>query len=333
MRRRDFCLGLVAMPAVIRPAAAQETIVFGKQYGLPYLPLMVMEHYRLVEKHAARAGLTLKPEYKTLGGTMSLVDALISGQMTFGVTGVPGLATLWDKTAGTPNEMRALSAVQSMPFRLITHKASIKSIRDFTSEDKIALPAVKVSAQAICLQMAAAREWGEDQYARLDPFTITRPHPDAATAIISKSADLTAHYTVAPYFQYELAVPGIRTVLKSYDTFGGPKTNGVLIGAMKFRNANPGACAAAYAALDEAHAMIGKDAKDAARIYAAMASEKRSSVDELTAMIADPDNVWTTTPNQVTRFLAFMHKVGSVKKLPRSWHDLFMPESHALAGS
>jgi sulfonate transport system substrate-binding protein len=56
-------------------------------------------------------------------------------------------------------------------------------------------------------------------------------------------------------------------------------------------------------------------------------------VDELTAMIADPDNVWTTTPAQVTRFLEFMHKVGSVKKRPRSWQDLFMPESHGLAGS
>ena len=45
---------------------------------------------------------SLKPDFKTLGGTQSLIDALLSGQMNFGVTGVPGLATLWDKTAGTP---------------------------------------------------------------------------------------------------------------------------------------------------------------------------------------------------------------------------------------
>ena len=38
--------------------------------GLPYLPIMVMEHERLVEKHAGRAGLPgLKPEWTTLGGT------------------------------------------------------------------------------------------------------------------------------------------------------------------------------------------------------------------------------------------------------------------------
>ena len=77
---------------------------------------------------------SLKPEYKTLGGTQSLIDALLSGQMNFGVTGVPGLATLWDKTAGTPNEVRALSAVQSMPFMLVTNRESIKTIKDFTEQ-------------------------------------------------------------------------------------------------------------------------------------------------------------------------------------------------------
>ena len=69
---------------------------------------MVMNTLKLVEKHAAQAGiLSLKPEYKTLGGTQSLIDALLSGQMNFGVTGVPGLATLWDKTAGTANEVNS----------------------------------------------------------------------------------------------------------------------------------------------------------------------------------------------------------------------------------
>ena len=57
MRRREFCLGLVAMPALARAAFAQEaaSITLIKQHGLPYLPLMLMEEHRLVEKHAARS--------------------------------------------------------------------------------------------------------------------------------------------------------------------------------------------------------------------------------------------------------------------------------------
>src|SRR6478736_3843887 len=174
IHRRALCEALaaaplLATPGLLRSAFAEEvsSVVLVSQHGLPYLPLMVMDTLKLVEKHATKAGVfALKAEYKTLGGTQSLIDALLSGQMHFGVTGVPGLATLWDKTAGTANEVRALSAVQSMPFMLVTNRESIKTIKDFTDKDKIAVPAIKVSNQAICLQMAAAKEWGQDQYAR-----------------------------------------------------------------------------------------------------------------------------------------------------------------------
>jgi len=46
MRRREFCLGLAAMPALARSAFADEvsTITLISQHGLPYLPLMVMEN-------------------------------------------------------------------------------------------------------------------------------------------------------------------------------------------------------------------------------------------------------------------------------------------------
>ena len=59
MRRREFCAGLLAMPALARPAFADEvsTITLISQHGLPYLPLMLMEDAKLVEKHAGRLGL------------------------------------------------------------------------------------------------------------------------------------------------------------------------------------------------------------------------------------------------------------------------------------
>jgi sulfonate transport system substrate-binding protein len=339
VHRRAFCKALaatVAAPALMRSALADEvsSVIMVSQHGLPYLPLMVMDTLKLVEKHAGKVGLaSLKPDYKTLGGTQSLIDALLSGQMNFGVTGVPGLATLWDKTAGTPNEVRALSAVQSMPFMLVTNRESIKTIKDFTDKDKIALPAVKVSSQAICLQMAAAKKWGFDQYAKLDALTITRPHPDAAASVMSKATEVNSHYSVAPYYYLELATPGVHNVLKSYDTLGGPATNGVMLMAKKFRDANPKVTAAVYAALREAEDFINKNAVQAAEIYIKTTNEKKSSPAELTKYIADPDNVWTTTPQQTMTFANFMHKVGTMKRLPSSWQDMYMPESHDLKGS
>jgi NitT/TauT family transport system substrate-binding protein len=229
--------------------------------------------------------------------------------------------------------VRALSAVQSMPFMLVTNRESIKTIRDFNEHDKIALPAVKVSSQAICLQMAAAKEWGQDQYAKLDPFTITRPHPDAAASVMSKATEVNCHYSVAPYYYLELATPGVHRVLKSYDTLGGPATNGVMIMSKKFRDANPKVTGAVFAALSEAEDYINKNASDAAQIYIKATNEKRSTQADLAKYISDPDNVWTTAPQQSMEFATFMHKVGTMKRLPASWKDMYMPESHELKGS
>ena len=342
LHRRNFCKAIaaapaaLATPALMRSAFADEvsSIVMISQTGLPYLPMMVMDTLKLIEKHAGKLGVaSLKPEFKSMGGTQSLIDALLSGQMNFGVTGVPGLATLWDKTAGTPNEVRALSAVQSMPFMLVTNRPAIKTIKDFGEQDRIALPAVKVSSQAICLQMAAAKEWGQDQYAKLDPLTITRPHPDAATSVMSKATEINCHYSVAPFYYYELATAGVHNVLKSYDTLGGPATNGVMLMTKKFRDANPKVTQAVYAALSEAEDFINKKQSEAAEIYMKAANEKRSTQAEMTKFIADPDNIWTTMPQQTMTFANFMHKVGTMKRLPASWKDMYMPECHELAGT
>lgn len=341
MRRRDFCKTMAAVPTILaapsllRSSLADEvsSIVMMSQHGLPYLPMMVMDTLKLVEKHAAKAGMpALKPDYRTMGGTQSLIDALISGQMHFGVTGVPGLNTLWDKTAGTPNEVRALCAVQSMPFMLVTNRESVKTLRDFSDRDKIAVPAVKVSNQAICLQMAAAKEWGADQYARLDPITITRSHPEAAVSVISKATEINSHYAVAPFYYYELATPGVHNVLKSYDTLGGPTTNGVMIMSRKFHDANPKVSAAVFAAVTEANDFINAKPAEAAEIYIKTTNEKRSAPSEMAKFISDPDNVWTTTPQQNMVYVDFMHKAGTMKRLPDSWKDLYLPEAQGLKG-
>jgi NitT/TauT family transport system substrate-binding protein len=103
--------------------------------------------------------------------------------------------------------------------------------------------------------------------------------------------------------------------------------------AKKFRDANPKITGAVYAALAEASEMINKDARASAEVYIRMTNEKRSGLDEMAKMISDPDNAWTTTPQNAMRYVEFMHKVGTVKKLPGDWKDLFMPEVQGLAGS
>jgi NitT/TauT family transport system substrate-binding protein len=64
--------------------------------------------------------------------------------------------------------MRAGIALNSMPLYLNTINPNVKSIRDFSDKDRIALPAVKISIQAITLQMAAEKTFGPGQHGKLD---------------------------------------------------------------------------------------------------------------------------------------------------------------------
>ena len=331
--RRSFAAGVVCLPALMKSAFGQATSVrLGKQYGLPYLPQMVMESHKLIEKHAAALGIpTLQVGWVTLGGPGALNDALLSGQIEFVNVAVPALGTLWDKTTGTPLEARGLCAVQSMPYLLVTRNPEAKSIADFGERDRIAVPTVKISGQAMLLQMAAAKRWGFDQYEKLDPFTITLPHPDAMQALFSGA--ITTHFAVGPFYYYELARPELRSVLKSYDVVGGKHTNGLQLTTRRFYDANPKICTAVLRAHEEANAFINAYPRDAAQVYATLANDKRNSVDDLARMIADPDNDWTTIPANVMTLLAFMHKVGRVKRMPASWQDLFLPDIHPASGS
>ena len=123
-----------------------------------YLQLNVMDHQKLIEKHAAALGLPdVKVSWFKFNGPTAVNEALISGNIDIGSGGVPGLLVLWSSTKGTPQEVRGISALSSQPFLLNTSDTNIKTIKDFKDSDRIAVPAVKSSVQAITLQMEAAK--------------------------------------------------------------------------------------------------------------------------------------------------------------------------------
>jgi NitT/TauT family transport system substrate-binding protein len=50
-------------------------------------------------------------------------------------------------------------------------------------------------------------------------------------------------------------------------------------------------------------------------------------------MLNDPAIVFTTTPQNVMKYVAFMTKIGSIKNPPDSWKDMFFPNAQNLPGS
>ena len=280
MNRREFVTALVALPALVRPAAAEvSSIKLGKQYGLPFLPQMVMEEQKLIESHAQRLGVNgLTVGWQTMGGPGALNDGLLSGQIQFVNVASPSLATLWDKTFGSPQEVRAVCTVQSMPYVLTTRNPNVKTIADFTASDRIAVPTVKISGQAMALQMAAAKLWGFEKYDRLDEFTVTMGHPDAMQSMLTGQT-VNSHFAVAPFNYYELKNPTIHIVLKSYDT-DGKHTNGIQVTTKTFHDANPKICMAVRASHEEANAFIKREPRAAAQIYLKLTNDKKNSADD-----------------------------------------------------
>lgn len=335
LRRRTMGLGLLASPFLSSRVRAQDsTVRISKQYGLGYMSMMVMEHEHLVEKHAAKHGLpSLKTEWSVLGGPGPQIDAMLAGQVGFIGPGSTTLATLWDKTAGTPREVRALSALQCMPFMLMTVNPALKSITDLTDKDRIALPGVKLTGHALTLEMAAAHQWGFDAYDRLDSLTLTLAHPDAMAAMLGGKSGIDCHMASSPFYYYEQDAPNVHRVLKSYDVTGGQHTNGVMLATKTYHDANPSICAAVLAAQQEANDFIQANPAQAAEIYLALTGDKQATPKQMAGWVADPDVLYTTVPKKVMEFAAFMHRVGRLKRQPDSWKDMFFPESQDVAGS
>ena len=311
--------------------AEMAEIKVAQQYGISYLPLMIMEEQKLIEKHAKAAGVDVTVGWAKFAGGNVMNDALLSGSLQFASGGVGPLVTLWARTKGNL-DVKAVAAINSMPLYLNTRNPNVKTIADFTDKDRIALPAVKVSIQAVTLQMAAEKAFGEGQQNRLDPLTVTMSHPDAQTALLSGASEIDAHFSSPPFQYQQLKQPGIHTVVNSYEVLGGPATFNVVWTTSKFRTENPKLYDAFVKALDEATAFINRDRRAAAESYLRISKDK-DSLDNILAMLNDPQIVYTTTPQSMMKYVDFMLKTGAIKVRPESWKDLFFPNAQSLAGS
>jgi NitT/TauT family transport system substrate-binding protein len=322
---------LLGVPAFGANAEITEINV-AQQYGVSFLPLMVMEREQLVEKHANALGLpTLKARWVSVAGPSVMNDGVISGAIQFIAVGAPSLITLWDKTKSNV-QVKGVSAMTTYPLYLNVRNPDIKSIKDFSDKDKIVVPSIKVSTQAIMLQMEASKVFGDANYGRLDPYTVGLSHPDGLLALTNNSGGVDAHFTSSPFHEQEMKLPGVRTLTTNYRILGGQATAVVIAASTKFREANPKAYQAFYDALKEAIDTINKDKRAAAAIYLSQAKDSKDSVDDICAIINASDYSYTLIPQKVGATADFMYKIGSIKNRPASWKELFFPEVHTLPG-
>lgn len=302
------------------------------QPGLTYLPFVLLRHDSMIEHAVAKAGLPpLKVSWLIFAGGDMMNDGLLSGSLDIACTGTPPFFTLWAKTRGSLN-VRAIAAYNSLPLTLNTIDPAVKTIKDFTDKDRIAVPAVRASTQALMLEMESEHVFGPGQYARLDGLTVSRAHPDAMAAMLSGRTEITAHFSAPPYTEQELKDPRVHTVLTATQAVGGPFTVGVCYATQKFHDANPKTYRAYLAALTAAVGRSKADPHQAAVEYLDVTKE-RLTVAELVSIMSEPGFDFSTTPRNTVQVAQFMYRIGAIKQQPKTWQDLFFPEIYDQTGS
>ena len=95
------------------------------QNGSNYLPLLVMQNQKLVEKHLASRGLAgTTVTWAKLAGPSAMINSFLAGAVHFSGQGVPSTALIWDRTK-TGIGAKAVSAMVASDIWLMTRKSQL----------------------------------------------------------------------------------------------------------------------------------------------------------------------------------------------------------------
>jgi len=331
-RNAAALLATLALAATSIPAQAEGKIRLAQQFGISYLILDVIRDQNLIEKHGAKSGLDIQVEWASISGATAMNEALLANNLDVVSAGVPPALVLWDRTKGKQN-VKIVAAIGSLPNYLLTNNPDVKTLKDFSDKDRIAVPAAGVGFQSRTLQIEAVKLFGKENFNRFDKISVSLPHAEATAALISGGLEINSHFSSAPFYYQALAAnKNVHKVISSYDILGGPHTFNVLYSTQKFHDENPKTYKAFYAALEEASQWIRNNKAKAAEVFIRQQQSKQSS-EFIRKIVEDPENDFTITPQRTFVYATELHNIGVLKNKAASWKDYFFEEAHALPGN
>lgn len=335
-RRRILSLAAAAMPlSLTRWSAVRAqpvpTVRIARIQGINFLPTYLMQRRNLVEQQAARLGIPdARVEWIDFAGGGNATDALLAGVVDVVSAGPGNMLLLWDRTRG---QVKGIVSHSALPAILVTRDPRLQTIRDYGPDDRIAVPTVLVSTQAILLQMAAAKAYGADQWRRLNTNAVQLGHGDAYGAMLNPKHEVRSHFASPPFITRELAnVPGAHVVTSSLDILGSPLSTAILFTTTRYAEQQAALVKAVSAASADAITAIHAEPEQAARDYLAVSHDPMPPA-ELVALLRQPDMVFDAKPEGTLLFAAFLNQVGLLRTMPRSWTEYFLPDAAALGGN
>src|SRR5947199_7819674 len=122
--------------------------------------------------------------------------AILSGSLDVASTGVATLLLVSGKTNG---QIKSISGMAGVPFRMLTRNPNVKSIKDFGPNDRIAVPTIRASMQAMMMGIALEQAYGLGQHGRLDSNQVQIGHPEAVAALLNPQHEINSHFSIPPY--------------------------------------------------------------------------------------------------------------------------------------
>lgn len=300
----------VSSQTQVRADKSRQVVTIAEQYGLAYAPIQIMRQLKLLEKNLP--GVQVK--WRQLGNTAIIREAMLAGEVDMGFMAIPPFLIGYDKGM----QWKIACGLSQSPVGLVTNRNWVRSIKDFSSKDRIAVPQPG-SVQHILLSMACEQEMGDAR--KYDKQLVTLAHPDGMTALLAKK-DITAHFTAPPYLFMELETKGARQVLDGREVMGGDFTFIVGVVPAKFHDENPRTYKAIVKSIGQAIDYLNADLRRAAQ---RLAPEYQLPEEELFKYLTWPGMAYTTAIKGIDRFSGFMLSQGYLSRKPRPkeilWDD------------
>jgi NitT/TauT family transport system substrate-binding protein len=325
--RRVYWLAALSLAlAIAAPVRAEEPVRIGLGFGLAFLPIYICEDLKLVEKHGKENHLDLRVSYQRFLGPGPLQEALADGAIDMAPFGAAPLLTAWEKAKDTPRQIFAVSGLTTLPPVLLANRFDIRSLADFRSTDRIAVPASS-APQLFLLQMQSEKVFG--QYDKLRNQIVVLSHADAVSDLAGAKGSVAGYFSSAPYAEIALADGRVHKVLSAPDVIDG-KVSFLILGASKgYIAAHPKVPEAVAKAIDEAARIIHDDPRRAAEIYL-VHEPSRTDAAALAGVLSGLREEFGSAVRGIGAFADFMGRHGTLKSPPANWKEIVAP---ALLGS
>lgn len=285
----------------------KETLTIAFQYGLAYAPFTIMKEQKLIEKNYDGE---LNIEWMNLNSGSAINEGFTSGSIDVAAMGIAPFIT--GVVKGIPYKM--YGTISSQPHALMTNQESIQTIKDISSENKIALVNIG-SIQHILLAMMAEKELG-DAHA-LDENIVAMSHPDGMSALLAGSVD--CQLTTSPYIYQEQNEDNIHEVEGLDEVW--PDGNAFIVGLIsdEYYEEHPEVYEAIVAATEEAMEYINTNKDEVAEI---LAETQEVTKEEMSEWLSDPACTFDMKLPGIMDMAEFMEEYEFIENAPESFESI-----------